>query len=81
MGSWRGSIISPAEEELSPKRLDYQQTYETFKSVFSPMSNLLYVRKPVNVNPGLQKLTEFRVMGSYRSIQCFLQLLFCVRTL
>ena len=40
---WRDSIISPTEEGLSPKHLDWQQIFGTFKSLFSIMSNLLYI--------------------------------------
>jgi len=31
---WRGSIILPSDEGLSPKRSDYQRIFDTFKNLF-----------------------------------------------
>ena len=38
---WRGSIIPPTEEGLSPKRLDYQQIFDNLKTLLSLISNSL----------------------------------------
>lgn len=38
---WCGSIILLTEEEPSPKHLVYKQLFDTFKSILSPILNLL----------------------------------------
>ena len=36
---WRGSLIPPTDEELSPKCLVLQQPFDTFKSLLSLIFN------------------------------------------